>query len=293
MGSHLCIALIRLGHGVRVFERMAAPRGNESLEWVVGDLARPEQIDAAVAGCDIVFHLASTTLPHTSNDDPAQDVHSNVEGTIALLDAMCRHRVGKIVFVSSGGTVYGIPQSIPITEQHPTDPVCSYGIAKLAIEKYLHLYRVLHGVDYCVLRLANLYGELQRSDRAQGAVAVFLHHVVHGKTLEIWGDGSVVRDYIHVGDAVDALTAAAFTEVPSHIYNIGSGHGTSLLELIATIATVTGLRPSIEFKPSRPFDVPISVLDISRARAELGWYPRVSMNDGLRRTLDWLRANRE
>jgi UDP-glucose 4-epimerase len=292
LGTHLCAALRRLGHGVRVFERFPAPAASDAAEWVVGEFTRPEQIDAAVAGCDLVFHLVSTTLPQTSNDDPAFDVHSNVEGSLALLDAARRHRVAKVVFISSGGTVYGIPQRVPIAEDHPTDPICSHGIAKLAIEKYLHLYRVLHGLDYCVLRLANPYGELQRPDRAQGAVAVFLNRVANDMPIEIWGDGSVVRDYVYVGDAVDAMVAAAFTEAPARLYNIGSGRGTSLLELIAAIGAVTGSKPAVEFKPGRVFDVPTSVLDISRARAELDWLPRVSLNEGLRRTYDWLLAAR-
>lgn len=292
LGAHLCAGLRRLGHSVRVFERIPAPAGSAAIEWMVGEFTRAEQIDAAVAGCDVVFHLVSTTLPKTSNDDPAYDVHSNIEGSLALLDAARRHRVAKVVFVSSGGTVYGIPQSVPIEEDHPTNPICSYGISKLAIEKYLHLYRILHGLDYCVLRLANPYGELQRPDRTQGAVAAFLNRVANGMPIEIWGDGSVVRDYVYVGDVVDAMTAAAFTVAPSRLYNIGSGRGTSLLELIAAIAAVTDSNPSIEFRPGRPFDVPTSVLDIARANAELGWHPRVSLIEGLRRTHHWLLAAR-
>ena len=155
-----------------------------------------------------------------------------------------------------------------------------------------HLYRILHGLEYCVLRLANPYGELQRPDRTQGAVAAFLDRVANGMPIEIWGDGSVVRDYVYVGDVVDAMTAAAFTDAPSRLYNIGSGRGTSLLELIAAIAAVTDSKPAIEFRPGRPFDVPTSVLDIARANAELGWHPRVSLNEGLRRTHHWLLAAR-
>ena len=114
LGTHLCAGLRRLGHNVRVFERLPAPAGSDAAEWVVGEFTRPEHIGAAVAGCDVVFHLVSTTLPQTSNDDPAHDVHSNVESSLALFEAARRHCVAKVVFVSSGGTVYGIPQRIPI-----------------------------------------------------------------------------------------------------------------------------------------------------------------------------------
>ena len=289
LGTHLCAALARNGHEVRVLEK-SPPRGTVPVEWVVGDFTQAAQIDAAVAGCDIVFHLAGTTLPKSSNADPAYDVHTNVEGTLALLEAARRHRVARVVFPSSGGTVYGTPQRIPISEDHPTDPISSYGITKLTIEKYLKLYRELHGLEYCVLRLANPYGEGQRTDRGQGAVAVFLDRVAGGMPIEIWGDGSVVRDYVCAGDVIDAMTVAAFGDAPSRLYNIGSGQGTSLLELVDAIGAVTGRKPSIDFKPSRPFDVPASVLDISRARRELGWQPRTTLGEGLRRTFEWARA---
>jgi len=293
LGKHLCTALIHLGHSVRVFERRQASAANHSVEWVVGELAHSERVDAAVTGCDVVFHLMSTTQPKTSNDNPVFDLRSNVEGSLALFDAACRHRVVKLVYLSSGGTVYGIAQSIPVSEDHPTNPICSYGITKLTIEKYLQLYRALHGLDYCVLRLANPYGELQRSGHDQGAVAVFFDRAISGKPIEIWGNGMVVRDYVYVTDVIDAMTAVAFAETPARLYNIGSGQGTSLLQLVAEIGATTGAKPTIEFKAGRPFDVPVSVLDISRARADFAWQPRVALIDGLRRTLAWLLASRE
>lgn len=290
LGTHLSAALAAAGHVVRVFERSIAPSDTHGHEWVVGDLSHSGEIEAAVEGCDVVFHLAATTLPKSSNDDPAYDVHTNVEGTLALLEAARLHRVSKIVFISSGGTVYGVPHEVPIREDHPTDPITSYGITKLTIEKYLHLYGEINGLESTVLRLANPYGELQRADRAQGAVAVFLNHIVNGLPIEIWGDGSVIRDFVYVADVIEAMVAVAAGPTPSRVYNVGSGHGISLLDLIAAIEAVTGSRARVEFKPGRPFDVPASVLDISRARDELGWTPRTPLAEGLRRTLDWLRA---
>jgi UDP-glucose 4-epimerase len=288
LGSHLSAALLRAGHAVRVLDRNPPSAQRLVSDWVVGDFTSPDHLEASVAGCNVVFHLAATTLPKTSNDDPRYDVHTNVEGSVGLLDAARRHGVCKIVFVSSGGTVYGIPRRVPIAEDDATEPISSYGITKLAIEKYLHLFRHLYGLEFSVIRLANPYGELQRADRAQGTVAVFLDRVIRGLPIEIWGDGSVVRDYVYVGDAIEAMIKAAFETTQSNTYNIGSGRGTSLLELVSEIGRVTGTEPMVEFKPARPFDVPKSILDISRARAELGWEPRVSLGEGLRRTHDWL-----
>ena len=137
-------------------------------------------------------------------------------------------RIRKFIFVSSGGTVYGIPQEVPIKESHPTEPICSYGISKLAIEKYMNLFHLLHGMEYCVLRLANPFGERQRVAAAQGAVTVFLDKALRNEEIEIWGDGSVVRDYFYVSDAVSAMTKALAYEGSSGVFNIGSGVGQSL-----------------------------------------------------------------
>jgi UDP-glucose 4-epimerase len=292
LGAHLCSGLVLRGHPVRVFERFPAPAGFAGAEWVVGDFTQPEQVEAALSGCEVVFHLVCTTLPKSSNEAPILDVRANLIGTLELLEAARRRGVAKVVFVSSGGTVYGVPQRTPIAEDHPTDPLCSYGIIKLATEKYLQLYHALHGLEYRILRPANPYGEGQCPDREQGAASVFLHRIVNGLPIEIWGEGSVVRDYIHVADVVEAMIAAAFAPTHSRIFNIGSGQGTSLLELVAAIESVTGRKAIVNFKPGRPFDVPRSVLDISRAREELGWEPRVTLVEGLRRTSDWLLARR-
>jgi UDP-glucose 4-epimerase len=227
-------------------------------------------------------------LPQSSNGDPVFDIESNVVGTVRLLSHAVKSGVKKVVFVSSGGTVYGPPKHIPILETHPTDPVSSYGITKLAIEKYLHLFHTLHGLEYSILRLANPFGERQRVMASQGAVAVFLGKVLNGDPVEIWGDGSVVRDYIYISDVVDALIAAASCETEARIFNIGSGRGHSLNELLDGIEQVTGRKADRRYLPGRLFDVPTSVLSIDRARQHLNWSPKVDFEDGLRRFSNWL-----
>lgn len=297
IGSHLCDALLADGHAVRVFDRIGVPKyrnfaANEGIEWIEGDCTSSADIEHAVAGCQIVFHLVSTTLPKSSNDDPIYDVESNVVGTLRLLDSAKRAGVEKVVFVSSGGTVYGIPKTVPIKESHPTDPVSSYGIGKLAIEKYLSLYHVLHGLEYTVLRVANPYGERQRAVASQGAVAVFMHRALRGEAIEIWGDGSVVRDYIHVSDVVDALRKAAFHQGRARLFNIGSGQGKSLNDILDAMETLLQRPVARNYFAGRAFDVPANVLDIESARMHLGWSPQVAFGDGLARTKRWLSENK-
>jgi UDP-glucose 4-epimerase len=294
LGSHLADALLRQGNTVKLFDRpqiksvkgIAESGGRVSL--IEGDLLSAKDIDFALQGVDVCYHLISTTLPGTSNLDPAYDVETNVVGTIRLLDAAVRHGVKKIVFSSSGGTIYGIPKATLISEDHPTDPICAYGVSKLAIEKYLDLYHRLHGLNYSVLRLANPYGERQRTNASQGAVAVFLGKALRNQTIEIWGDGNVVRDYMHVSDTVNALYLASQAAQPT-LCNIGSGRGVSINELLSVIETSLGRKLSVNYVPGRGFDVPRNVLDISRAQSLLGWTPKIELDVGIHRTIDWLR----
>ncbi len=293
IGSHLCEALLAEGHLVRILDRPNLSRfrtfQRDMVEWFDGDFVNREDVDNAVSGCDIIYHLVSTTLPRSSNENPAYDVETNVIGTLHLLEAVRNHKVKKVIFVSSGGTVYGMPKEIPIKESHPTEPICSYGISKLTIEKHMSLFHLLHGIEYCVLRLSNPYGERQRVSAAQGAIAVFLNKALNNEVIEIWGDGSVTRDYFHVSDAVSALIKALPYEGDNRIFNIGSGVGRSLNEILDAIDILIGTPVKRVYLPSRAFDVPVNVLDISRAVDLLDWKPQMPFIDGLARTAQWLK----
>ena len=294
IGSAIVDRLLAEGHAVRVFERpRVAPyrdfRPDEAIEWETGDLLSAHDVAKAVEGADQVIHLVSTTLPKSSNDDPAYDVSTNIIATLSLLDAMVAKGIKRIVYISSGGTVYGTPQYVPIDEKHPTEPEVSYGIVKLAIEKYLQLYQRLHGIRAIVLRVANPYGERQRVETAQGAVGVFLHRVLSGQPIDIWGDGTVMRDFIYVGDVADAFVRATAYEGGGTVFNIGSGVGTSLNELVRAIGEVTGVPAACNYLPGRAIDVPVSVLDCALAQRELGWSPAVRLPEGLAKTVAWLK----
>lgn len=294
IGSAIVDRLLLDGHALRIFER---PRvepyrkfsASERVEWVAGDFSSAHDVGDAISGVDVVLHLVSTTLPKNSNDDPIYDVQSNVVATLQLLNAMVAHNVRKMVFISSGGTVYGNPMYLPIDEKHPTDPLVSYGITKLAIEKYLQMYSHLYGIRAITLRVANPYGERQRIETAQGAVGVFLHHAIKGLPIDIWGDGSVTRDYIHVSDVAEAFIRAIEYSGAQSCFNISSGAGTSLKELIGILEDVLGKPIEPRYLPGRPFDVPVSVLSNDLARDELEWAPSISMRDGIARAAEWMK----
>ena len=294
IGSAVVDRLLTEGHRVRIFERSGvAPYRrfeiSEKVEWVGGDFLNPEDVGGAVAGVDTVVHLISTTLPKTSNDDPIHDVRSNVIATLQLLDTMLKLRVPRVVFISSGGTVYGVPKYLPIDEDHPTDPLVSYGITKLTIEKYLHLYRRLHGLETVTLRVSNPYGQRQRVDTGQGAVGVFVDRAIRGVPIEIWGDGSTSRDYVHVEDVAAAFTRTVAYQGSKTVFNIGSGAGVSLNELIAMLGKILGSTIEPRYAKARAFDVPANVLSNRLAKDELGWEPSIALEDGLASTVDWQR----
>lgn len=289
IGSHLVDGLLTEGYRVRALARhlpgmiSAEAQANPALSLQPLDMTDRLGLEQALAGVDLVVHLASGSLPHSSNRNPHDDVGVNLLGALNLLEASRSAGVQRLLVVSSGGTVYGIPQQVPIPEDHPTDPLCSYGITKLAIEKYVALYRQLHGLDGLVLRLANPYGERQRLDASQGVVPVFLGRALRFEPLEIWGDGSTVRDFLHISDVVSALLAACRYEGPERLFNIGSGTGLSLRELVELLEHELDRSLEVHYQEGRSFDVPTNVLCIDRANRCLGWKPKVTTVEGLQR----------
>ncbi len=287
IGTRLRHALRQAGHGVVAFGH-PPPGGivqDEGDDWHVADFSDRAALERALDGCTLAYHLIGSTSPARSNAAPAQDVVDTVIGTIAFLDAAVAAGVKRVVFVSSGGTVYGVQPHMPIPETAPTDPICAYGINKLAIEKYLHLYHYLHGLDYAVLRVANPFGEGQISRRQQGVIAAFAAAAAQGEPLVIWGDGSIVRDYIHIDDVTDALLrAGSVADLSQRTINIGSGEGRSVRGVADAVEAAVGRRLPRDFRPGRPVDVPAVVLDITRAREVLGWTPVMRWEEAIART---------
>lgn len=291
-GYHLTKSLIANGYKVRCMDRYKPVwMPDEHVEFFEGDFSAIHQIAGAIKGCDVIFHLACTTLPQTSNEDPDFDVSSNVLGTIRMLDEAVKAKVKRFIFISSGGTVYGVPSLIPIPENHPTNPICSYGISKLMIEKYLRLYHRIHGLNACSIRLSNPFGEFQRVDSIQGAIAVFCYKALIGKTIQIWGDGSVKRDFIYISDVIDAMVKLIDSPVSGCEINIGTGKALSLNEIMDEIDYLLGKKIERHYSIARKFDIPVNVLDISFAKEKLNWEPKVTIQEGLDRTIRWINSN--
>lgn len=296
IGSNIADRLLQEGHYVRIFER---PRvnpyrtfsSNETIDWVTGDFSSAHDLRTALEDIDVVIHLISTTLPKSSNEDPIYDIQSNVISTLQMLNIMAEKGIKKLVFISSGGTVYGKPIYLPIDEQHPTNPVVSYGISKLTIEKYLALYEDLHGINSIILRVSNPFGERQRVVTAQGAVGIFIYRALHSETIEIWGDGSIIRDYLYISDLAEAFLKVLDYNGPKRIFNISSGQGTSLNDLLIMIKEILGGPIDYRYLPGRAFDVPINILSNELAKNELNWTPKVSIKDGIERTIHWIKNN--
>ena len=295
IGSHVVDRLLAEGLQVRVFDRRPEQFRPplDRVEYVLGDLTSTSQLYEALSGVDAVIHLASTSVPSTSNLDPVADITGNLIATVRLLEIMRASGLRKIVFLSSGGTVYGIPEVNPVAETHPLRPICSYGIVKVAIENYFHMEHSLHGLQHVILRASNPYGPRQGHTGIQGIIGTHLWRIARGETVEVWGDGSVVRDFIHVRDLAELCVKAVLSNVAG-CYNAGSGEGTSVAEVVRCIdrtVQATGNGPVLPlYKPGRGFDVPRVVLDIRRAKEDLGWFPRTGLDDGIAESWDWVRS---
>jgi UDP-glucose 4-epimerase len=293
IGSAIADKLLLDGHELTIFER---PRVEpyrkfldmESVKWLTGDLLSMHDVSDAIDGMDIVIHLVSSTLPKSSNDDPIYDVQSNLVGSLQMLNATVAKKISKIIFISSGGTVYGQPQYLPIDERHPTAPQVSYGITKLAIEKYLLLFEQMHGIKATILRVANPFGERQRVETAQGAVSAFLHKALSGQPIEIWGDGTVTRDYIYISDVADAFAHAVVYEGGESVFNVSSGAGTSLNELVSLLEEILGYTIKCRYLPGRSFDVQASILSNTLAQREMGWAPKIPLREGIENVVKWM-----
>lgn len=288
IGSHLVDQLLAKGHQVRVLDR-TPERYRQPLpkvDYRLGSFADAPLLAEALEGVQVVYHLISTTVPSTSNLDPVADVEGNLIATLRLLQLMTQKNISKIVFLSSGGTVYGIPEKTPICENHPLHPICSYGVVKVAIENYLEMFHKLHGLEYVVLRASNPYGERQGHVGVQGVIGTFMMKLLNGESINIWGDGGIVRDFIYVSDLV-SLCVLAGEKTVRGTYNAGSGTGHTINDIVATLSSVTGKTIYPVYKTGRGYDVPRVTLNINSAMSIFGWRPEVDLAVGINTTWRW------
>lgn len=290
IGSNLAEGLRARGIGVRVLDNLSSGyrRNLDGLEveLMEGDVRNRDTVDAAVRGCDLVFHLAASVGNKRSIDDPIRDSEVNVLGTLNVLEASRRSGVRKIVASSSAG-IYGELRTLPIAEDHPVEPLTPYGASKLCMEKQCLAYSHVHHLEAVCLRYFNVYGPKQRFDAYGNVIPIFAFNALEGKSIVVFGDGMQTRDFVNVSDVVQANIKASLAEGVSGAFNVASATRTGILDLAQQVRD--GLSPSvaIEFGGVRPGDVEHSLADISAAKTAFGYSPQVPLSEGLPLYLAW------
>lgn len=253
-----------------------------------------ELLVQTLSAVDEVVDLAYATVPQTSFQNPVKDILVNLPEAVRLFEQAALLPLRKFVWISSGGTVYGPAETVPLAEIHPTNPISPYGITKLAIEKYAHFYYHMSGLPVVCVRPANAFGAGQRVYAGQGFIATAIASLLDGRTIDIFGAEGTIRDYLHVRDMASGIVAALVDGQPGEVYNLGSGVGYSnrqVVDLLLPLARAQGLAPQVRTLPARPFDVKINVLDINKIAAHTGWQPAQSFEQALQMTWDWYIAN--
>ncbi len=287
VGRHTVAAFAAAGSRVSGLSRSAPVHDTSDAIWLQGDVQDERTVEQAVEGCDFVIYLASTSLPASANADMAAEVRHHVHSPVRAAELAVSRGVRKFVFASSGGTVYGVKPPLALDEDQTCHPLTAYAVSKLAVESYLRVMRRLHDLGATSLRIANPYGEYQTPGRGQGFVSAAMKAAFAGSPLRIWGDGSVVRDYVYVGDVAWAFVRASLYEGEESVFNIGSSVGRTLMEVVSEVETAAGRRIPVLLEPRRTVDVPVNILATERAHRHLGWTPQIGFSEGLRRTVDW------
>lgn len=292
--GHDVVGIDNFSNGARVnvahSQVRSASRGG-CFTFIEADVEDPEFIDiVAESDASVAFHLAAHIDLRASVDQPQADARCNVLGTINVLEACRRGGVSRVVYAASGGSRYGAPDALPVLETSALAPMSPYAAAKISGELYLQAYAAMYGMTPFALGLANVYGPRQDPLGEAGVVAIFASAMIAGRPTAIFGDGSAKRDYVYVGDVVDAFMRAA--QAPTEFagfYNIGTGKQTTVNELHHLIAQATGSSAAASSAPARPGEVAAIALDTSKAANELGWTPAVTLTEGVRQTVAWLR----
>jgi UDP-glucose 4-epimerase len=289
IGSHLVDFLLKSGCQVRVFdmipERYRAPL--EEVDYRLSSLDNNADLYESMLGIDTVYHLASASVPSTSGIDSISDIQKDLIQTLKILNLIVKRGITRFIYFSSGGAIYGNPKAVPISEEHPLKPISSYGIIKAATESYLGLYQRMYGLCPLILRPSNPYGPRQGHFLAQGVISTFLRKLKMGEDLVVVGDGCAAKDYIYITDMVEMCGELSFTNATG-AYNIGTGTGTSVNDLIKKIQSITQIEQTITYKDSQSYDVRNFVLDISKIEQVLGKRMFTSLDVGIEKLWQWL-----
>lgn len=294
IGSNVADRFIELGHEVAIlddFSSGARANVHARARLYEADVADPAALERCFTEFrpEIVNHHAAQIDVRHSVADPVHDAMINIVGGLRLLEACTRHGVAKFVYASTGGAIYGEGRTLPATEDHPVNPEAPYGVSKHTLEHYLYMWKLLHGLDYTVLRYPNVYGPRQNPHGEAGVNAIFIGLMLHGKAPRIFGSGEQVRDYLYVGDVVEA-NVLALERGSGEIVNLGTGVGTSVNDIVRELKPLTGFGGEALYEAARPGEVQRIYLDAARAKRVLGWTPGTSFREGLARTVEWSRA---
>jgi UDP-glucose 4-epimerase len=292
IGAHLVHRLLDAGRQITVLGRRPEPlhRLPDGTSYISGDFGDSVLIRNLLDEHQEVIHLAYATVPNTSFENPLADLLQNLPPTVQLFSEAADRGV-KLVLVSSGGTVYGEVDQLPICETHPTKPISPYGVTKLTLENYAYLYAATHGLKFVCVRPANAYGVGQRPFVGQGFIATALASGMRGLPIKIYGERGTIRDYLYVSDLASGIVSALVHGQLSEIYNLGSGIGLSNLDVIEACKPLMheiGYAVQVENLPERAFDVKANVLDSTKLQRDTGWKPLVGFSEGMLITRDWL-----
>jgi UDP-glucose 4-epimerase len=292
VGSHLVDSLAAQGHDIRAFDRFRSggPRFNETdkVEVFQGDYLNRADVKRALEGVEYVFHFISTTTPATAEDDPTIDIETNVRMSVELFKLCVEANVKRVIFASTGGAIYG-NDGDSFKETDTPYPVSPYAIGKLTIEHYLRYFRVKHKLDSIVLRISNPYGERQPFHRKQGVIPIFLEKIARDKPITVLGDGSMIRDYMYVKDLTDTVASIFDADAPHDTYNLGSGRGMSVNDIVDIVSNITGKKPLIEYQEVPSTFTQRFVLDTTRFEEDFGRkIASTSLEEGVRATYQYI-----
>ena len=258
------------------------------IEIFSGNFLNRDDLKRSLQGIDYVFHFISLTTPGSSLNDPLIDVETNIKGTIVLLEECVKQNVKRIIFSSSGGAIYGNQQKNVFSEDDIANPISPYAISKLTIERYLEFFKIHHGLDYLIFRYANPYGPGQNIVGNQGIIPIFINLITNNQPIDIFGDGENIRDFIFIDDLVENTKRLFNVPTKYALYNIGSGEGRTINEIIETIKKISGKDVLMNMLPARDIDVRKVVLDVSRIKAEMHYNLEMQIEEGIRKTWNWI-----
>ena len=284
------VCSIRVADGDDSYFQNIRNLGLENVEYSVSKFCKDAEFEKLVSGYDVVYHMGSTNIPGTSDEGIESLFEENIIASAKLFEACVKQKVKKVVFISSGGAVYGNCDTCPAREISETLPISSYGIEKITVEKLLHLFNYKYGLDYRIIRLSNPYGPYQRPNGKLGVISTFVYKALTGDSVEVYGDGSVVRDFIYIDDAVSAIIKVASESSRERIYNVGSGTGYSANEVIKVIEKVLEKKLTVNYGEKRASDVKKIVLNIDRYKDDFGEIVHVGLEEGILKTAQFMKT---